>query len=115
MASFLKNLNVSNAELRTKRISSFVEDTRDNAKMFITTKKMELRDLEKKLERTMDLGDDTTTSIANRISHADSKEVSRNIFTLCIQIKQVKDDLAVMEEAYNEYFPEDEEIEVPQD
>lgn len=115
MASFLKNLNVTNAELKTKRVSSFVEDARDNAKMFITMKAMELRDLEKKLERTMDLGDDTTMSIANRISKADSKEVVREIFNLRIQIKDTKEDLAEMRKAYNDYFPEDEKVEVPQE
>ena len=78
-------------------------------------KEMELRDLEKKLERTMDLGDDTTVSIASRISKADPKEVVRDIFNLRIQIKAVKEDLNEMREAYTEYFPEGENVEVPQE
>lgn len=115
MASFLKNLNITNAELKTKRVSSFVDDARDNAKMFITMKEMELRELEKKLERTMDLGDDTTMSIANRISKADPKEVVKDIFNLRIQIRDVKADLDEMRAAYSEYFPENEKVEVPKD
>ena len=72
-------------------------------------------DLEKKLERTMDLGDDTTLSIANRISKANPKEVVRDIFNLRIQIKAVKEDLNEMRQAYAEYFPEGEKVEVPQE
>ena len=115
MSSFLKNLNVTSSELKTRRVSSFVYDARDNAKMFITMKEMELRDLEKKLERTMDLGDDTTLSIANRISKANPKEIVRDIFNLRIQIKAVKEDLNEMRQAYAEYFPEGEKVEVPQE
>lgn len=115
MASFLKNLNVSTQELKTKRVSSFVADARDNAKMFITMKEMELRNLEKKFEQTMDLGDDTTTSIANRISKADAKQVVKDMLNLRIQIRDTKADLEEMRAAFAEYFPENEEVKVPQE
>ena len=53
--------------------------------------------------------------LLNRISKANPKEVVRDIFNLHIQIKAVKEDLNEMRQAYAEYFPEGEKVEVPQE
>lgn len=103
--SFLENLDIDSKELKTKRISNFVLDAQAHSETIIRTKEVELRNLENQLERVMDLGDDTTLSIANRVSKADPRETMVKIFKLKIEIKQVKEDLEVLRATHNELFP----------
>lgn len=106
--SFLQNLDVDSKELKTKRISSFVADAEAHSQSIIAQKEMQLRELQNQLDKVMDLGDDTTLSIANRVSKANPMQTMATIHDLSIKIKTVEDDLKIMKETHESLFPKKE-------
>lgn len=104
--SFFDSLNVSTSELKTQRVGNFIKNSKDYSNMLLSTKEMQVRQLENDFERTRDLGDDTTMSIASRISKADPKEVMTNLHKINVELQQARQELEWMKQLHAELYPE---------
>lgn len=103
--SFFDTLNLSNDALKTQRIQRFVADASDFSEMLIKKKEMQVREIENAIEKASDLGDDTTLSIANRVSNTNAKELMVQLHTLNFQLSLAQQELEVMRAYHTELFP----------
>lgn len=101
-----KRLNVSTADLKEKRVSNFVDSAKSESESVIRAHEQKIRELENELENVMDLGDDTTLSIANRISKTNPLAFIRRIHELKLEIHDQKETLALIKATHDELFSE---------
>lgn len=98
-------LNASAAELRKSRVANFVQNAKSDAELILKDKERSIRDMEDKLARLLDLGEDQTISIASKIKDIDTKEMMKEVYQLGVDIELERQDLKIMQDLFNSLFP----------
>ena len=62
--------------------------------------------MEDKLSTLLDLGEDTTVSIAQKVQKVDTKQLMEEIYQLSVDIEYAKMDLEIMKKVNKQLFPE---------
>lgn len=104
MKNLKQQLNLSADALREVRVCNFCETAEANAKMLISEQECKIRNLKSKRENILDLGDDSTTAIAQKITRINSRELMEDVFEIGYEIRMEEIKLASMKNDYNILF-----------
>lgn len=110
MQQLKKQLNLSAEDLREVRVSNFCETAQSNALSQILSLQNEIRNLISRRESLLDLNDDSTTTIANKLRGVDSEELMQSVFDLGFSIREKERRLSAMKEDYEILFGIEEQI-----
>ena len=106
LQSFEKALNADSKTLRQSRVANFVKNAESDATLLIQQKEREVREMEDRLSTLLDLGEDTTISIAQKVQKVDTKQLMEEIYQLSVDIEYAKMDLEIMKKVNKQLFPE---------
>lgn len=106
LQSFEKALNADAKTLRQSRVANFVENAKSDAILLIQQKERAIREMEDKLSNLLDLGEDTTISIAQKVQNVNTKDMMAQIYQLSVDIELARQDLEIMRKVHSQLFPE---------